>query len=610
MTETIRALYAEDNASDADLTRTHFAAAAPDIDLHVVTSGAACLEQVATGRYDVLLLDNHLTDPDGVALLRELMLREVPLPVVMVTSVGDEELVVRVLRLGAWDYVPKVGRYLDQLPDVLRTAALEHRRLRAYGGVAARRRRRVVYAEQVSADVDSTRRHFAEFAPHLDLEVVPAGAEAMTRVQAGGVDLLLIDLRMRDTDALDVLRTLRRSRIHVPVVVITGQGDEAAAVAALKLGAYDYIVKRDNYLTQMPHAIENAIHRAELIDVNRRLEGQLAEREQIEVEKARLLVEVESHRRRIDEIVSSVPGVVWEAWGRPDRDEQRMQFISRQVESMLGYDTQVWLSTPGFWLQIVHADDRERAGREAGEAFTSGKGGVSEFRWLAHDGRVVWVEARSTVITDANGRPIGMRGVTMDITASRQAEDERKHLETQLRLSQKLESVGRLAGGVAHDFNNLLTGINGYAELIRQELGPNHPLSDDVQEIRTAGERAATLTQQLLAFSRRQLLQPRVLDLNALLNATIKLLQARARRGRGADDESGRGSRQGARRRRADRPGHHEPGGQRPRRHARRRHADARRHRTWTSTRRIVRRTCWCRRAPTCCSRSATPASA
>jgi len=118
-----------------------------------------------------------------------------------------------------------------------------------------------------------------------------------------------------------------------------------------------------------------------------------------------------------------------------------------------------------------------------------------------------------------------MRGVTTDITARKEAERGRAQLEEQLRQAQKIDSMGRLAGGVAHDFNNILTAIRGYAELMLLELAPGDPMRSSVTEISRAGERAADLTRQLLAFSRRQLLQPRVLALNSLIADSIKMLQ-------------------------------------------------------------------------------------
>jgi PAS domain S-box-containing protein len=524
MIEKIRVLYAEDDSSDLDLTKAHFQLNAPDCELEVVDTGQGCLTRLQEGKYDVLLLDNHLPDMDGIEVLRELTVRDVRMPVVMVTAVGDEALVVQVLRLGALDYVPKQGNYIESLPAVLREAVAQYRTQQGWGQGAGRQRR-ILYVEHHQADIDLTLEHFADSAAHFILEVVHSPSHALALLQEDRFDLVLVDLRMPEMTALDLLREAKHLGLLAPFIIITGQGDEAAAVAALKLGAFDYIIKRDNYLTHLPHAIENAIARSQLIQTNRRLQTELAERERAEAENARLLVEGLGQRQRLDEIIASVPGLVWEAWGRPDEADQRTNFVSNHVERMLGYSVQQWLSTPNFWLSIVHPDDKERAAREAAEFFASGKGGISQFRWIARDGRVVWVEGHSTVICDNQGNPVGMRGVTTDITARKEAERDRAQLEEQLRQAQKIDSIGRLAGGVAHDFNNILTAIRGYADLMLLELAPGDPMRSSVTEISRAGERAADLTRQLLAFSRRQLLQPRVLALNSLIADSIKMLK-------------------------------------------------------------------------------------
>ena len=525
MTEKIRVLYAEDDLSDLDLTKTHFRLNAPDCELEVVDTGQGCLARLQEGKYDVLLLDNRLPDMDGIEVLRELTVRDVRMPVVMVTAAGDEALVVQVLRLGALDYVPKQGNYIESLPAILRNAVAQCRTQQGWGQGAERRQRRILYVEHHQADIDLTLEHFAGSAAHFILEVVHSPSHALALLQEDKFDLVLVDLRMPEMTALDLLREAKHLGLLAPFIIITGQGDEAAAVAALKLGAFDYIIKRDNYLTHLPHAIENAIARSQLIQTNRRLQTELAERERAEAENARLLVEGLGQRQRLDEIIASVPGLVWEAWGSPDEADQRTNFVSNHVERMLGYSVQQWLSTPNFWLSIVHPDDKERAAREAAEFFASGKGGISQFRWIARDGRVVWVEGHSTVICDNQGNPVGMRGVTTDITARKEAERGRAQLEEQLRQAQKIDSIGRLAGGVAHDFNNILTAIRGYAELMLLELAPGDPMRSSVTEISRAGERAADLTRQLLAFSRRQLLQPRVLALNSLIADSIKMLK-------------------------------------------------------------------------------------
>ena len=155
----------------------------------------------------------------------------------------------------------------------------------------------------------------------------------------------------------------------------------------------------------------------------------ISARIRIDQEKSRLTLAIEEERMRLDKIVASVPGIVWEAWGEPDSASQRIDFVSEYVETMLGYRKEQWLSTPNFWLKIVHPEDKERAGREAAAIFAGGKG-TSHFRWLTRDGRVLWVEAQSVAVHDENGHPIGMRGATMDIT-------ERKRSENVLRESEE-----------------------------------------------------------------------------------------------------------------------------------------------------------------------------
>ncbi len=134
------------------------------------------------------------------------------------------------------------------------------------------------------------------------------------------------------------------------------------------------------------------------------------------------------------------------------------------------------------------------------------------------DGTTFWNELRITPVLDSNGRLVNFVGIQTDVTA-------RRSLEEQLRQAQKMEAVGQLAGGVAHDFNNLLTVINGYSEIVMSGTELGHPLREPMAAIRDAGERAANLTQQLLAFSRRAIVAMRVLDLNDVVASITKMLR-------------------------------------------------------------------------------------
>jgi PAS domain S-box-containing protein len=137
---------------------------------------------------------------------------------------------------------------------------------------------------------------------------------------------------------------------------------------------------------------------------------------------------IEAERRRLADIVSSVPGVVWEAHGNPDKGSQRIDYVSEHVTRMLGYSVEEWLATPNFWLTIVHPDDREEAARHSQEHFAAGDFRTNSFRWLTKDGRAVWVESHSMVVKDGGGKPVGMRGVTLDMTARRRAEESLRFL--------------------------------------------------------------------------------------------------------------------------------------------------------------------------------------
>ncbi|MBX5491711.1 MAG: PAS domain S-box protein [Chloroflexi bacterium] len=148
-----------------------------------------------------------------------------------------------------------------------------------------------------------------------------------------------------------------------------------------------------------------------------------------------------------------------------------------------------------------------------------------EKRYRRPDGSEVWVLASASVVRDSEERPLYLIGQFQDITGRKEAEATLREREEQLRHAAKMEAIGRLAGGVAHDFNNLLTVIHGFGELLQAELEPDDPHRSHVVEILQASERAAALTHQLLAFSRRQMLQPEVLDLNDVVLEMDQMLR-------------------------------------------------------------------------------------
>jgi len=148
----------------------------------------------------------------------------------------------------------------------------------------------------------------------------------------------------------------------------------------------------------------------------------------------------------IQALLNAVPGVVWEAWGEPDAATQRINYVSDYIEQMMGYSVQEWLATPNFWLKVVHPDDQECVTTETAAIFASGGSGLVTFRWVAKSGKILWVNAHSAVICDQNGQPVGMRGVTLDISFQKEAEIALRDsiLQTQDRIGNNLQFIASL----------------------------------------------------------------------------------------------------------------------------------------------------------------------
>ncbi len=197
-------------------------------------------------------------------------------------------------------------------------------------------------------------------------------------------------------------------------------------------------------------------------------------------------------------------------------------FVNRHMAEMLGYAPEEMIGQSLF--SFVFAEDTSLF-EERVAALRRGEDRVSEKRFRHRDGTAVWALASSSALLDEAGEFRGAFVMMIDITAQKRDQTEREELRQQLEHSQKLESIGRLAGGVAHDFNNLLTVINGYSDMLIKDLPEADPQRQSIEEIRGAGERAAALTKQLLTFSRRQIGRPRPLDLNALISEAEHMLQ-------------------------------------------------------------------------------------
>ncbi len=202
----------------------------------------------------------------------------------------------------------------------------------------------------------------------------------------------------------------------------------------------------------------------------------------------------------------------------------RTIYISPQVQTMLGFTPEECCADPQVWIRQVHPDDRERLLAGLAEHDRTHLPFVFEYRMLRRTGEARWVRNQGVYVEEKPGRWM-VHGVIFDFTEQQAADAALRQSEDLLRQSQKMEALGRLSGGVAHDFNNLLTTILGYGTLLREHPSLPDALKGDLDEILRAGERASTLTRQLLAFTYRQSAELKPTELNAVLGEMNKLLR-------------------------------------------------------------------------------------
>ncbi|TAK16585.1 MAG: PAS domain-containing sensor histidine kinase [Acidobacteria bacterium] len=223
--------------------------------------------------------------------------------------------------------------------------------------------------------------------------------------------------------------------------------------------------------------------------------------------------EAESAQRAADERFRQIAESIQEVFWMTDVKTRRLEYVSPGYERVWGRTCESLYANQKDWLTAVHPSDQARV-REA----MQNPSREIEYRIHRPDGELRWIRDRSFPVRNADGELIRIAGISEDIT-------ERRTLERELRQAQRMESIGLLAGGVAHDFNNLLTVIGASAEMLEEECAGREPAHALVTDIQHASQRAAGLTRQLLAFSRRDVIDPRVTSLNAVVADTEKMLR-------------------------------------------------------------------------------------
>lgn len=370
------------------------------------------------------------------------------------------------------------------------------------------------------------------------------GQEALEALRSEPIDLIISDILMPGMDGFQFCRAVKTDETlsGIPFIIYTATYTSARDEAlALQMGADRFIVKpcepevflaaidevAENFSkielpqTAAPAENEEAVFKLYSEQLIKKLEKKMFEAEQ-EVaarQEAELALRTSEKRLLAAQRIAGMGDFSWEI-------ETGALTWSEPMCELLGYD----FSEPMDWQKmrsvIISPDDLVDMENWIAQCTATGqqKHGPKQCRLVCGDGRVIHVHVFVSV-TYENGRPVEVFGTIQDITRQEAAEEEAETLRRQLGRAQKLESVGRLAGGVAHDINNMLSIINGYAEMAFHGLSPSSPLYENLREIHKAGKRSEKIVQRLLAFARKQPTRPVPTDLNETVSGLIKMLR-------------------------------------------------------------------------------------
>ena len=327
----------------------------------------------------------------------------------------------------------------------------------------------------------------------IDLHRVDTLVAAVSAVLQRTFEAILLDLGLPDSSGLATVERMHDHAGLVPILVLTSSSDDGLAALSLQRGAQDYLLKSDADAVVLERSLRHARERAAFRQSMR--DGEV---------RFRALVE------------NSYDAVTL-------LDENgRVIYDSRSIIRVMGYTPEERL---GWTLHAtIHPDDGPLIAEKFDYCLRHPDEILQvEYRFKHKDGSWRWGEAIGVNrLHDTAVQAIVVNH--RDVTDRKMVEAALRESEEQLRQAQKMEAVGRLAGGVAHDFNNVLTAIFGYTDLLLDQLRSDDPRRSDVEEIRRAAERAASLTRQLLAFSRKQIMQPHLLNLNEVITSVRKLL--------------------------------------------------------------------------------------
>lgn len=357
----------------------------------------------------------------------------------------------------------------------------------------------------VVEDNSSDLKFLSEVLEKAGYKVRPAmdGHLALRSIEAKLPDLILLDINLPDLSGVEICRRLKAEleTKNLPVIFTSAHGESAKKVEALEAGGIDYITKPMDS-TEVLARVE--IH-LNMHHLQQKLRAEIKDRKQAE----------EAFRASEKRTKNTFNAINDAIFLHPLLEDGFAPFIEVNDTACERYGyTREEFSTLAAPDITIKADAKTR-GTQAQRKNLRDARQIFEATHVTKSGKNIPVEVNSTTI-ELDGKPM-ILSVARDITERKQAEIARAKLEEQLHQAQKMESIGRLAGGVAHDFNNILCAITGNATLVLEDLSSGDPLHESLTEIVSASARASSLTAQLLAFSRKQVIEPRVINLSDLI---------------------------------------------------------------------------------------------
>ncbi len=461
MKPSFRILYTEDNAQDAELTLAHFAEFAPELDIDVVRSGQACIDQLQAEWFDLLMLDYRLPDMDGLAVLKWLIRAGITIPVVLVTGGGDEELVMKSLSLGVANYVSKNNHdYLAELPGLLHSVLKDHRHKQGLGLTVTSEVRKILYIEHLAMDIDLTLSHFAEAVPHFIVDVSQTCSEGLECLsQSHDYDLVLIDQRMPVQSGFDLVREAQSLGIKLPpFLIISGESNDTVAMAAMKLGAADYLCKNPGYLDKLPYRIDRAINQHRLKNLVEQLQSELTVRKQIEAQMVthQLTLEAQTKELRVAAVAfeAQQPMLITNA-------DQLILQINHAYTEMTGYTVEYLL---GQHARIL------KSGRQEKNSYLQMWASIKQTNtWSGEicnkrkNGELYPAYLTITAVIDVNGIITHYVAVISDIT------EQKQHQSNLLLAKEDAEKLAKIKAqfiaSMSHEIRTPMSAIMGLSQL-------------------------------------------------------------------------------------------------------------------------------------------------